>query len=167
MAEDQSWRGKVGKMDADEVDQFLSAGRLVRLACVDHDGWPFVVPMWYEWDKSEGDGVFWVIPRMKSAWAQYLKREPRCAITIDEDQAPYRKVLVKAEAILVEEPNVGGKWVEIATKMSYRYLGENGPKYLEPTLNEPRWLYKLKPVKMTTWQGVDWHKKYVTAGKSE
>ena len=44
----------------------------------------------------------------------------------------------------------------IAERMSTRYLGENGPKYLEPTLDKPRWLFRLDPVKVQTWQGVDW-----------
>jgi hypothetical protein len=60
----------------------------------------------------------------------------------------------------VERPNVGGRWVEIAKQMSYRYLGEHGPDYLVPTLNEPRWLFFVRPLKITTWQGVDWHRRY-------
>ena len=27
-------------------------------------------------------------------------------------------------------------------------MGENGPKYLEPTLDKPRWLFRLDPVKV-------------------
>jgi hypothetical protein len=44
--------------------------------------------------------------------------------------------------------------------MSLRYLGELGPKYLEPTLVEPRWLLFVRPLRMTTWQGVDWAARY-------
>ena len=40
------------------------------------------------------------------------------------------KVLGNGKAELVERPNIGGEWVAIATRMSYRYLGENGPTYL-------------------------------------
>ena len=71
--------------------------------------------------------------------------------------------MVKGVAEHVEEPNVGGRWVEIARDMSYRYLGEHGPDYLEPTLGEPRWLFFIRPEKLTTWQGVDWAKKYKIA----
>ena len=80
-------------------------------------------------------------------------------LAIDEGGSLH-KVLVKGQAELVEEPNVRGKWVEVATKMSYRYLGEHGPDYLVPTLNEPRWLFFVRPVKLTTWQGVDWARRY-------
>jgi hypothetical protein len=70
--------------------------------------------------------------------------------------------MVKGKAEIVEEANVGGKWVEIATRMSVRYLGVNGPDYLAPTLPEPRWLIFVHPEKMITWQGVDWAKRYKT-----
>jgi hypothetical protein len=153
-----SWRGKVGGLEQQELAEFLAEGHIARLACLDDDGWPYVVPCWHEWD---GDG-FWVIPRKKSAWAGYLQANPGCAITVDEDGA-LRKVIAQCEARLVEEPNVGGQWVPIAERMSVRYLGENGPKYLEPTLNQPRWLFRLEPVRLWTWQGVDWAKRYKEA----
>lgn len=161
MAKDQSWRGNIGKMSPEDYSSFLAEARPVRLACIDDNGIPYLVPMWYEWD-SEDNG-FWIVPRKKSIWAKYIKARPNVAISIDEENPPYRKVFVQGKAELIEEPNLGGQWVDVATKMSYRYLGENGPDYLEPTLNEPRWLFKVKPDKVRTWQGVDWAKKYKTA----
>ena len=72
-----------------------------------------------------------------------------------------REILLgTGEATIVEEPNVGGKWVEIARSMSRRYLGPHGPDYIEPTMQEPRWLIFVKAVETTTWQGVDWAKRY-------
>ncbi|MDQ4058627.1 MAG: pyridoxamine 5'-phosphate oxidase family protein, partial [Actinomycetota bacterium] len=68
VGQDESWRGKVGRLHQDELEAFLAEGRIARLGCLDADGWPYVVPVWHEWD---GDGFF-VIPRMKSAWAQFL-----------------------------------------------------------------------------------------------
>lgn len=156
MADPESWRGQLGKLDEEAIKEFLAPGRIMRLACLKDDGRPYIVPIWYEWDGE----YFWVIPRAKSAWALYLKNNKYCAATIDEDQSPLRKVIVEGEAELIEEPNINGQWVPIATRMSYRYLGENGPKYLEPTLDKPRWLFRIKPEKITTWQGVGWAKRY-------
>jgi nitroimidazol reductase NimA-like FMN-containing flavoprotein (pyridoxamine 5'-phosphate oxidase superfamily) len=152
---DESWRGTVGPLDGDEIATFLAEPHIARLACLDADGWPYVVPCWQEWDGES----FWVVPRAKSAWAKHLARDGRCAITVDEAGAQ-RKVLAQCRAHLVEEPNVGGRWVEIAERMSTRYLGENGPRYLEPTLDKPRWLFRLEPVKVQTWQGQDWAARY-------
>lgn len=153
------WRGKVGGLDREEMDRFLAEGRLARLACLDADGWPYVVPVWHEWS----EGGFWVVPRRRSAWAAHLRRDPRCAVTVDEE-GTQRKVVAQCRARLVEEPNVGGRWVPIAERMSVRYLGAHGPDYLAPTLDEPRWLFHLTPTRILTWQGVDWARRYKSTG---
>ena len=69
-------------------------------------------------------------------------------------------MVAQCHAELVEEPNLGGRWVGVAERMSTRYLGENGPKYLEPTMDKKRWLFRLEPVKVQTWQGQDWAGRY-------
>ena len=89
-------------------------------------------------------------------------RRPRFALNRLDDP-PYVKVQTQGEAQVIEEPNVGGRWVEIANEMSLRYLGENGPKYLVPTLNEPRWLFFVKPRTLSSWQGTDWARATSTA----
>ncbi len=155
MSEDQSWRGMVGRLDEGAMRAFLAEPRIARLACLDDEGWPYAVPCWQEWDGES----FWVVPREKAAWGRFLAAEPRCAITVDED-GTQRKVIAQCRAELVERPNVGGRWVPVAERMATRYLGENGPKYLEPTLDKPRWLFRLAPVKLKTWQGQDWAGRY-------
>jgi Pyridoxamine 5'-phosphate oxidase len=152
---DESWRGKVGRLESGELAQFLAGPHIARLACLDAAGWPYVVPCWQEWEEPG----FWVIPRERSAWAQYLEQDQRCAITVDESGSQ-RKVVAQCEAELIERPNVGGRWVPIAERMSVRYLGENGPKYLGPTLDKPRWLFYLRPRSMSTWQGQAWASRY-------
>jgi PPOX class probable F420-dependent enzyme len=158
--ERESWRGKIGLMDRREMDEFLGGDTLCRLAVLDERGWPYVVPVWYEWDP--GEGVFWIVARQKSAWAEHMKRDPRVALTIDGEARPYRKVAAQGTAEVIEGPNVGGRWVEVARRMSVRYLGEHGPDYLVPTLDRPRWLFKITPETLLTWQGVEWHNRYRT-----
>jgi hypothetical protein len=152
---DGGWRGKVGALARDEVDEFLAEGRLARLGCLDDEGWPYVVPVWHEWDGS----AFWVVARRRSVWAAYLRSDGRCSLAVDED-GRQRKVLAQCRAEIVEEPCLDGQWVPVAERMSVRYLGENGPKYLVPTLDKPRWLIRLDPVKVQTWQGNDWAARY-------
>ncbi len=154
--EGDSWRDKIGGLEHTEFEAFLGEGKIARLACLDKDGWPYVVPCWYEWDGES----FWVVPRLKSAWAEYLDANPKCAITIDEEGA-HRKVSAQCEATKVEDPNLNGQWVSIAERMSIRYLGPNGKQFLlEPTFEKKRWLFRLDPVRMWSWQGVDWAKRY-------
>lgn len=149
------WRGRVGKLSPAELEEFLTEGVVARLACLDEEGWPYAVPIWFQ----HADGGFYIVPRERSAWAAYVRRDPRVSLTIDE-AGRQRKVSVKGEAELIETPNVGGRWVAIATQMAYRYLGPHGPDYLVPTLNEPRWLFFVRPLTIKTWQGVDWAKRY-------
>jgi nitroimidazol reductase NimA-like FMN-containing flavoprotein (pyridoxamine 5'-phosphate oxidase superfamily) len=151
----ESWRGKVGGLTEDELQEFLSTDVLCRLGVLDDEGWPYVVPVWFLYK----DGGFYIVPRERSVWAKYMQRDPRVFLAIDE-AGRQRKVMCKGRAKLLEEPNVGGKWVEVAEEMSYRYLGPNGPKYLQPTIEEPRWLFFVEPVDMKSWQGVDWAKRY-------
>ena len=151
----EGWRGKVGALQKDELDAFLGEGHLMRLACVDDGRWPYVIPCWHEWD----GGAWWVIPREQSVWAAYLEREPKCAVSVDEP-GRQRRVTAQCLADLIERPNLDGRWLPIAERMALRYLGENGPTYLVPTLGKPRWLFKLRPVRLSTWQGVGWAARY-------
>ena len=152
----ENWRGAIGKLSDQEIEEFLCGGTFCRIGCLDEEGWPYVVPCWFEYS----DGGFYIIPRGRSAWARHIQRDPRVSLCIDESTRFNRRVLVKGRAEILEEPNLGGRWVEIGRRMSVRYLGEHGPEYLEPTLIESRWLLFVRPLKMKTWQGVDWHKRY-------
>ncbi|MFN8187658.1 MAG: pyridoxamine 5'-phosphate oxidase family protein [Gaiellales bacterium] len=151
----QEWRGKVGRMSPDQMETFLAGGHVMRLAYLDETGHPGVVPVWYEWS----EGRFWVIPRARSAWAAHLERDGRVGFVVDVADT-LEKVIGKGTAELIETPNTGGRWVEIATRMSVRYLGPNGPRYLEPTLGQPRWLFAITPAEIQTWQGVAWARRY-------
>jgi nitroimidazol reductase NimA-like FMN-containing flavoprotein (pyridoxamine 5'-phosphate oxidase superfamily) len=142
-----------------ELEEFLARGVVMRLACLDESDDPYVVPCWHEWR----DGSFWVVPRERSRWAAYLRRDGRCAFTIDVAET-LEKVIGKGVAEVVEEPNVGGAWVDVANRMAVRYLGEHGPEYLVPTLNQPRWLFRIRPTRMQTWQGVGWARSYGVEG---
>ena len=151
----EEWRGRVGGMSEEEMEAFLAGGTVMRLACLDDGGDPYCVPCWQEWR----DGCFWVVPRQRSKWARYLQRDGRCAFTVDVPET-LEKVIGKGVAEVVEEPNLGGQWVEVANRMAVRYLGPNGPSYLVPTLNQPRWLLKITPTRIQTWQGVGWARSY-------
>ena len=103
----------------------------------------------------------------------FVVNDPRVCVVIDAAHSPpddsgrsaeIPKVFVEGRAEVVEEPNIGGQWVAVAEEMSLRYLGPNGPGYLVPTLNQPRWLIKVVPDKVRTWQGVAWARRYWVEG---
>jgi len=154
MAEER-WRGKIGGMSASERERFLARGMVMRLACLNPDGSPYITVCWHDWH----DGYFWLVPRKRSRWAELLRDDGRLSFVVDDDTT-MEKVIGDGVAEVVEEPNVGGAWVEVATRMALRYLGENGPTYLTSTLNQPRWLFRFKPLNVKTWQGVGWARRY-------
>jgi hypothetical protein len=145
------------RMTAEERRAFLARGLTCRLACLDDEGHPYVVPVWF----THADGGFYVVPRARAAWARYLARDGRVSLCIDgAPEEPSARVLVKGTAELVEEPNVGGRWYPIAREMSVRYNGpERGLAYLEKTAAEPRWLFFVRPLRITDWVG-GWAAKY-------
>ncbi len=147
-------------MTAEELRAFLGGPWNAKVGCLAEDGSPYVVPAWYEWDGKD----FWFVARARAAWATYIQRDPRVSLCIDQDTAPHARVQVQGRAEVVEEPNMGGKWVPIAERMATRYLGAvDGPRYLVPTLNRPRWLICVHPEKGTTWAGGGWHPRYLEA----
>lgn len=162
------WRGRIGGMTPERMDKFLASDAIARLACVKPDGMPYVIPVWYQWDGN----ALWFVGRERSEWCRYLQANPKCSVVIDrtgevdlgDDQFAIPKVFFEGLADVVEEPNVGGKWVGIAEEMSVRYFGPNGPTYLDSTRNQPRWLIKVTPTRMKSWEGVGWAPKYWVEG---
>lgn len=167
----ENWRGKIGAMSKDRMDLYLSGNSNVRIAAIDDSGLPHIVPAWYHWD---GESFFFVL-RERAEIAKLLSRRPEVGIVIDEgsvaDEVNNRffempKVWAQGRAEVIEQPNTGGKWVEYARAMALRYLGPNGPEYITASLGQPRWLFKLTPTVLKTWEGVGWAKKYwVDSGK--
>lgn len=167
MADD--FRGKIGALSSDEVEAFLASPALARFACLKPDGAPYVIPLWYQWDGE----ALWFVGRQRARWCEFVANDPRVCVVIDAAHSPpdesgqtaeIPKVFVEGRAEIAEKPNIGGKWVGVAEEMSLRYLGPNGPTYLVPTLKQPRWLIKVIPEKVRTWQGVAWARRYWVEG---
>lgn len=163
MAED--WRGNIGGMTEERMNLYLAGGTNARVAVIDEEGRPYVNPLWYHWD---GD-AFWFVIRERSAIARHMAARPEVGLVIDDTSVDdpehgrrfeMPKVFCQGRAEVVEEPNVGGAWVQVAEQMARRYLGPNGPSYIVPTLHQPRWLIKVVPHTIKTWEGVGWARKY-------
>ncbi|MFQ5425798.1 MAG: pyridoxamine 5'-phosphate oxidase family protein [Gaiellales bacterium] len=158
-----------GPLSSEQLEEFLAGRWLLKLALTKSDGWPFVVPLWYQWEQ----GAFWLVGRKRSAWIQDLVRDPRCAACVEEKEIPpdggNRKVLAQCTAEVVEGPVVaeGSAWVEVAQRMALRYVGPEGPEALSRSYGWERYLVKLSPRdgELTTFQGVDWHRRYFDPGQ--
>ena len=144
-------------LTSEQVDELLAGPIIARLATVKPDGAPYVVPVWEYWE----DGAMYIIPREKSRFIEYIKNEPRVAVSCADDVDPdHPRLLIEGTAEIVEGPvKMAGRTLDIAREMVVRYAGEPGLAYLESTIDNPRYLLRIRPDKMTTWVK-GWHPRY-------
>ena len=84
-----------------EIDQLLAMPIIARLATVKPDGTPYIAPVWEYWD---GESMF-IIPRGKSKFVEYIKANPRVAISCADDiKADHSRVLLEGTIEIVEGP---------------------------------------------------------------
>lgn len=140
------------KLSDHEIAEFLSErSHLARIATVRADGSPSVVPVWFIF---EGGKVL-ITPRKHSDFLANVRREPRIAITIDEDQGRYRKVLFEGKAELLYEVGEDRRWDDVYRRIACRYIDEaSADYYLTETRDQPRALIGIDraKAKLTTWR---------------
>jgi nitroimidazol reductase NimA-like FMN-containing flavoprotein (pyridoxamine 5'-phosphate oxidase superfamily) len=129
----------------DETQDFLAnGGRIAKLGTL-RDGWPYVNPVWYEWDGA----AFWVIGKPLAQFVTNIKRDDRAFLVVDKDDFPYVRVNVEARAQVVSE-DWRDEWVEMTKRMTLRYVGNLD--YLEARLEFPPSVISLTPVRMNSWR---------------
>ena len=131
-----SFRGDLGGLTAEEMEQFLAGSPLARLATLKPDGSPYVMPVWYQWD---GEALYFV-GRQRALWCEYIKADGRVSVVIDAphsdpDEAGQAmeipKVYMEGIATIEEEPNVGVKtWKGVGWARRY-WVEDSGPTYEE------------------------------------
>ena len=137
--------GKGRGMTSEELHGFLTATRIfVKIGTLGEDGWPNVNPAWYEYDGE----CFWVVTKELAGFCGNMRRDPRVTLCIDNPEPPYKRVMVRGRAEFVD-----GDWVELARRMVLRYLGPEGMDYFEATLDLPRVLVRIRPERVSSWDG--------------
>jgi len=127
------------------VAAFLREPRMARVATVNADGSPHVVPMWY----ALHDGGFAFTTRRGRRTARNLLRDPRLTFVIDDDALPrYRAVVVDGEGRLAPD-----RAAEVACAVSRRYLGpDHGARYAQYMLAQhDRTAIVVTPVRVRHW----------------
>ncbi|MCY4389498.1 MAG: pyridoxamine 5'-phosphate oxidase family protein, partial [Desulfurellaceae bacterium] len=98
------------KLSVAERDAFLQErGHLARIATLQEDGSPSVVPVWFVHE----DGKIIITPRKHSAFWANIQQDARVAITIDEESGVYRKVLVEGKAEVLYPLGHDDEWRDI------------------------------------------------------
>jgi nitroimidazol reductase NimA-like FMN-containing flavoprotein (pyridoxamine 5'-phosphate oxidase superfamily) len=162
------------RLSPGELDAFLDEpGHLLRVASVDEDGWPRVVPLWFVRD---GDELVFT-PRSAAVLLANVRRDPRLALSVDEDAVPYRKLSLQAPARIVHELGEDDEWRDLYRTIAKRYIPEReADAYVDGTIDQPRALLAVplggEGVRRSTWRmpvpGEDptgiWHRRYYAEG---
>jgi nitroimidazol reductase NimA-like FMN-containing flavoprotein (pyridoxamine 5'-phosphate oxidase superfamily) len=160
------------KLTAEEQKEFLSTpGILMRIACIRPDGSPLVTPIWF----IHHDDSICFTPRAQSEWFQCLKHDSRVALCIDEQNLPYRKMIIEGEAALVHDLGNDDIWRNLYREIARRYVPlEAADAYVDNTDDQPRALYQVSlngstvkswrmPVDGESQTGI-WHQRYYAPG---
>jgi len=141
------------KLSQQQIEEFLMTGsRVLKLGTMADSGYPYVNPLWYTYE----NGAFWVAGRSRAQWVGHIRSNSKVAACIDTPDAPYTRVIVQAEAEIIDD-----SWTGDWEHWALRYLGEElGHQYYEDTKHMPRVLIRLNPNKITSWAGPGWHPRY-------
>ncbi|MGY4101093.1 PPOX class F420-dependent oxidoreductase [Nocardia sp. R16R-3T] len=100
-----------------EVHEFLSHGtRTAKVAFVTSDGRPIVTPVWFI---LEGDELVFNTGKA-TAKGKAFARDPRIAVVVDLEEAPYSSVQIQGTVSLSEDPD---ELLRTATEIGGRYMG--------------------------------------------
>ena len=109
-------------LSADERREFLLEGtRTGKVATTRADGRPHVTPVWFTLDGptvAADDIVF--TTHETSLKAKALRRDPRVAMCVDDQQPPFTYVLVEGTATLSDDLD---ELRRVATAVGGRYMG--------------------------------------------
>jgi nitroimidazol reductase NimA-like FMN-containing flavoprotein (pyridoxamine 5'-phosphate oxidase superfamily) len=128
-----------------ELQLFLAEGVVpLRLACLDREGCPHVVSLWYIWQ----DEAIWLATRPNAWVVERLRADPRCGFEIAGDALPYRGIRGKGRAELIPE-----RGEAVLGSLVDRYLGGRDGRFARWLLerSQDEMAIRIVPTRTTTW----------------
>lgn len=112
-------------MDATVRDAFLAEARVLRLATVDDEGWPVVVPLWFV-HHPDLRGALWVWNLNRARRTSRLEAGGRCGVTVDAGDAYHELHGLSTRAT---PTRVADDDVPVTVRRAYaaKYLGSDVP----------------------------------------
>jgi len=106
-------------MTRPEIREFLTTGtRTAKVATVRADGRPHVAPVWFILD---GDDLLFTTGA-ETLKGKALRRDPRVALCVEDDEPPFAFVVVNGEASLSTDLD---ELLRAATRIGARYMGDD------------------------------------------
>jgi nitroimidazol reductase NimA-like FMN-containing flavoprotein (pyridoxamine 5'-phosphate oxidase superfamily) len=103
--------------DATALNQFLAEPNLGRVATVDLDGQPHVVPAWVWWDGES----FWVGAQASDHKVANIRRTGRGGVEVDADIRRRRGVYATGRAIVLDGAEGRREYIRITAEQVPRY----------------------------------------------
>lgn len=126
-----------------ELDVYLREGRTMRVATVDPDGMPHVVPLWFVWH----DGIVFLNSTRGNPTVENMLRHERAAGVVDDGETydALRGVVVTGRVEVAEgDPRLAA----VERAWSEKYLGGKEPPYRR--WRNRVWL-RLVPERTASW----------------
>lgn len=103
----------MAEMTATEYEAFLAEPRIAKLATLRPDGWPTIVPVWFEW----ADGRARVFTSVGTGKLRRIEADQRVSLSVEEPVGVAEAwVNIEGSAEVKEQ---GG--IELATRLADRY----------------------------------------------
>ena len=131
------------RMTTAELERFLGQERVLRLATIDEDGWPAVVPVWFVWH----GGAFWVWNLDRAKRTRRLEaHDTRVAVVVDGGTAyqELRGVHARVRHRFVDDDDTP---VDVRATYSRKYFDHDEPI---GAVDDHTWM-ALEPVHIESW----------------
>lgn len=119
--------------------RFIERNELCRLATVDSDGAPHLVPVCYIFR----DGFFYIVSDLETAKVKNIRHDKRVAVLVDQYQ-PNRAVLIRGEAELLTH---GEEFKRISADFYKKFAWARRDPWDEGEVA----LIRVKPIKKISW----------------
>jgi PPOX class probable F420-dependent enzyme len=123
----------------DQAKKLLDGKNFVSVATLMPDGSPQVAPLWVDRD---GDYVL-INTTEKRQRYRNLKRDPRVALSVFDQNNPYSKVIIRGKVVEITKKGAEAHIDKLAMKYT------NNPKYPNHSADEPRLIMKIEPLRVT------------------
>jgi PPOX class probable F420-dependent enzyme len=121
-----------------KAKKIIDGKNFASVATLMPDGSPQVAPVWVD---REGDLIILNATRSRQR-TKNLKRDPRVAISIYEQDNPYSNISIRGKAIEITEKRAD----EHIDKMNLKYHGTPNYPWKDP--KDPRVLIKIEPIRI-------------------
>ena len=134
-----------------EITDFLDRAKIpLRLSVLNESGWPIILSLWFTYTN---DGKFLLATPEKAKVVNLLRKNPKCAFEISNEEPPYCGIRGQAKARILES-----RGIEVLKKLLHRYIrdGEKSPlgkRLLSRKIEEVA--IELTPINMFTWNFSD------------